>query len=68
MCTDVVGAVAAGVPVIFVAGGIEHEKLGINPGELPSAEKLSALCNEFGDTPTHTVALVRWDAKVMAPL
>lgn len=59
---DVVGAVAAGVPVIFVAGGIEHEQLGISPGELPSAEALSALCEAFGARPTHTVALARWGA------
>lgn len=59
---DVVGATGAGVPVIFVAGGIEHEKLGIRPGELPSAEALGALCDEFAATPTYTVALARWDA------
>ena len=57
---DVVGATAAGVPVVFVAGGIEHEKLGIAPGELPSAAALASLCEEFGATPTHTVALARW--------
>ena len=63
---DVVGAATAGVPVIFVAGGIEHEKLGMSPGDLPSREALGALCEEFGATPTHTVALARWDAKGMA--
>ena len=57
---DVVGATAAGVPVVFVVGGIEHEKLGIAPGELPSAAALASLCEEFGATPTHTVALARW--------
>ena len=62
---DVVGATTAGVPVIFVAGGIEHEKLGISPGELPSVDALRALCNEFGATPTHTVALARWEAELM---
>ena len=62
---DVAGAIAAGVPVIFVAGGIEHEKLGITPGELPSPEALRQLCDEFGATPTHTVALAQWGAAAM---
>lgn len=65
---DVAGAVRAGVPVAFIAGGIEHEKLGIPSGELPSAAALRALCEEFCAIPTHTVALARWDAPVMDKL
>ena len=63
---DVVGATGAGMPVAFVAGGIEHEKLGISPGELPSEAALRALCDEFDAVPTHTVALARWDAAARA--
>ena len=64
---DVAGAVAASVPVIFVAGGIEHEELGISPGELPAPEALRRLAETHGGArPTHTVALARWDARGMS--
>lgn len=63
---DVAGAVGALVPVIFVAGGIEHERLGIEPGQLPSPEAVRRLGEEHGAQPTHTVALVRWEAGVMS--
>lgn len=63
---DVAGASAAAMPVIFVAGGIEHEALGIRPGELPPREAVRRLCEEHGtQQPTHTVALVAWEAHVM---
>ena len=64
---DVAGAAAASVPVIFVAGGIEHEELGISPGELPAPEALRRLAEAHGGArPTHTVALARWDARGMS--
>ena len=64
---DVAGAAAASVPVIFVAGGIEHEELGISPGELPAPEALRRLAETHGGArPTHTVALARWDARGMS--
>ena len=63
---DVAGAVSASVATVFVAGGIEHEKLGIRPGELPAAEAVWQLGEEHGAQPTHTVALARWEAGVMA--
>ena len=61
---DVAGALGASVAVIFVAGGIEHEALGITPGELPAPEALRRLGEAHGGAhPTHTVALARWDAR-----
>ena len=63
---DVAGAAGAAVPVVFIAGGIEHEALGIEPGELPAPEAVRRLCEWHGtQPPTHTAALVRWDAPVM---
>ena len=62
---DVAGAAGAAVPVVFIAGGIEHEALGIEPGELPAPEAVRRLCEGHGtQPPTHTAALVRWDAPV----
>ena len=63
---DVAGAAAAEVAVIFIAGGIEHGRLGIEPGALPTPEAVRKLCDEHGlrDVPTHTAALMRWEAEV----
>ena len=64
---DVAGAAAAEVAVIFIAGGIEHERLGVEPGALPTPEAVRRLCDEYSlrDMPTHTAALVQWEAGVM---
>jgi len=57
---DVQGACAASVPVVFVAGGIEHQHLGIVPGHTPSKESLKDLFLKFDVCPTHTVQLAQW--------
>lgn len=57
---DVRGALRASLSVIFVAGGIEHDELGIALGETPTAERLEELCARFGAIPTHVVELARW--------
>eukprot|EP00933_Yihiella_yeosuensis_P080970 TRINITY_DN9449_c0_g1_i1.p1 TRINITY_DN9449_c0_g1~~TRINITY_DN9449_c0_g1_i1.p1 ORF type:complete len:232 (-),score=43.38 TRINITY_DN9449_c0_g1_i1:685-1380(-) len=57
---DVTGALNAEIPVVFVAGGIEHKDLGISPGSTPNSDQLEALFLRYGAVPTHTVPLARW--------
>eukprot|EP00434_Breviolum_minutum_P023339 symbB.v1.2.020589.t1/scaffold1691.1/size105682/6 len=57
---DVCGAAAANVPVVFVAGGIDHQELGIQPGELPTAKALQRLVERYHVQPNHVVPLAMW--------
>ena len=58
--TDVAGANAAGIHSIFIAGGIHAEALGVEPGDMPDADKLSAVCAAVGQTPTVAMPVLRW--------
>jgi len=57
---DVCGATAANVPVVFVAGGIDHQELGIQPGEVPTAKALQGLVERYHVQPNHVVPLAMW--------
>ncbi|CAK9086978.1 unnamed protein product [Durusdinium trenchii] len=51
MIHDVAGARAAALPVVFVAGGIEHQELGIEPGQTPTPDALLRLAERYGIQP-----------------
>ncbi|CAL1142286.1 unnamed protein product [Cladocopium goreaui] len=55
---DVCGAAAAEIPVVFVAGGIDHQELGIQPGELPTTSALQKLVEQHQVMPSHVVHVV----------
>lgn len=55
---DVCGAAAAEIPVVFVAGGIDHQELGIQPGELPTTSALQKLVERHQVMPSHVVHVV----------
>ena len=57
---DIAGANAAGIPSIFVTGGIHCNDLGKPNGELPDEDALEALFEkEGGHVPTHVVPMFR---------
>mmetsp|Transcript_24016 Transcript_24016/g.48604 ORF Transcript_24016/g.48604 Transcript_24016/m.48604 type:complete len:326 (-) Transcript_24016:145-1122(-) len=57
---DIAGANAAGIPSVFVTGGIHCDELGKPKGQLPEEESLRALFKESGGhTPTHVVPMFK---------
>lgn len=60
---DIAGANAAGVPSIFIVGGIHAEELlsaDDDKGTMPSDEKLEELFDREGITPTHVLSLFQY--------
>ena len=58
--TDVAGANAAGIDVLFVTAGIHAEELGCRLGESPTAERLARLLVESPHRPTAVVPHFAW--------
>lgn len=58
--TDILGANRQNIDSYLVAGGILATELDITHGELPSPQKLQALCTEFGITPTGALPAFVW--------
>jgi len=59
--TDVAGAIAAGIDVAFIPGGIHAEVLGIKTmGETPNREALVHLMRDFAAKPTWVLPELRW--------
>jgi HAD superfamily hydrolase (TIGR01459 family) len=58
--TDVAGAARAGIDVLFIAGGIHADELGLAPGETPSADRLARLCREGSGRPTYAAPAFVW--------
>ena len=59
--TDVAGAIAAGIDVAFIPGGIHAEVLGIKAmGEAPNREALVHLMRDFAAKPTWVLPELRW--------
>ncbi|GAX17194.1 hypothetical protein FisN_10Lh043 [Fistulifera solaris] len=56
---DIMGANAAGLDSIFVAGGVHRHELDNLPGEVPSRESCLELFERHGQFPTHVVPLFR---------
>ena len=54
---DVAGARAAGLACALVLGGVHRPELGHNLGQLASRDKLQALFQKEGQTPTHVAPL-----------
>ena len=60
LTTDIAGANAAGMDSALLFGGIHAEALGIDFGDLPSADAADALFTEIGQTPTYGLPTLRW--------
>lgn len=58
--TDVAGAANAGIDALLVTGGIHADELGIEAGQVPSAEALSAACAGAGHMPTAAIPAFAW--------
>ena len=58
--TDVAGAAHAGIDVLFIAGGIHADELGLAPGQAPSVERLARLCREGSEHPTWAARAFIW--------
>ena len=58
--TDVAGAAQAGIDVLFIAGGIHADELGLAPGETPSVARLARLCREGRERPTWAARAFAW--------
>jgi HAD superfamily hydrolase (TIGR01459 family) len=58
--TDVAGAARAGIDVLFIAGGIHADELGLAPGERPSTARLARLCREGRERPTWAARAFAW--------
>ena len=58
--TDVAGAARAGIDVLFIAGGIHADELGLAPGETPSIARLARLCREGRERPTWAARAFAW--------
>jgi HAD superfamily hydrolase (TIGR01459 family) len=58
--TDVAGAARAGIDVLFIAGGIHADELGLAPGEAPSVARLARLCREGRERPTWAARAFAW--------
>jgi HAD superfamily hydrolase (TIGR01459 family) len=58
--TDMAGAMAAGVPALFIAGGIHADELGIGPGERPSAARVDEACRAAGVSPVGVLPAFAW--------
>lgn len=57
---DIAGGNAAGIPTVFVAGGIHSFDLGIRPGEMPAADALETLCRKEGARPEFAMPALAW--------
>jgi len=61
MRTDVAGAIAAGIDVAFIPGGIHAEALGVKEmGQTPGGEALAHLMRDFAAKPTWVLPELRW--------
>ncbi len=58
--TDVAGARAAGLSVLFVAGGIHAEALGLTDAGAFDAAELQRLCDQRGCQPDAAIDRLRW--------
>ena len=58
--TDVAGATGAGIDVLFIAGGIHADELGLAPGQTPSRARLARLCREGRERPTYAARAFAW--------
>jgi HAD superfamily hydrolase (TIGR01459 family) len=58
--TDVAGAAGAGIDVLFIAGGIHADELGLAPGEAPSVARLAELCRAGRERPTYAARAFAW--------
>ena len=57
---DVAGANSAGIPCIFVTGGIHCSFFSSPVGEIPDIKSLQSLFDEEGHTPSHVVPLFKF--------
>ena len=59
--TDVAGALAAGLDVAYIPGGIQGKELGgLRMGAVPPPEQMHKLIAEFGATPTWILPELKW--------
>lgn len=58
--TDVAGAIAAGIAVLLIPGGIHAEEWGLMPGELPQAAAIEVAFAAAGLRPSGVLAGLRW--------
>lgn len=57
---DIEGGRGMGIDTIFVTAGIHTFDLGIRPGEKPTADALTRLCEEQGVWPDYAMAMLAW--------
>jgi HAD superfamily hydrolase (TIGR01459 family) len=58
--TDIAGARGAGINSIWIVGGIHAEELGMQPGELPDAGRVTAALAASGEAPVAVASGFRW--------
>mmetsp|Transcript_12445 Transcript_12445/g.35623 ORF Transcript_12445/g.35623 Transcript_12445/m.35623 type:complete len:340 (+) Transcript_12445:101-1120(+) len=56
---DIAGANLAGIPSIFITGGIHSDELEAATGDMPDEEILNTLFEREGATPTHVLPMFR---------
>ena len=56
---DIAGANLAGIPSIFITGGIHADELGAAIGDMPDEKRLNNLFEREGATPTHVLPMFR---------
>ncbi len=59
--TDIAGAQQAGIHAVLCTGGILAAELGITPGEQPSEEAVTRVCEAAGVTPDAAITALRWE-------
>lgn len=60
LTTDIKGGNAAGLDTFLIPGGILNKELAIQHGELPEIQKMAALSDRYGITPTGMLAAFVW--------
>lgn len=58
--TDIAGARNMGFRSVLITSGIHSEEFGVEPGHLPSQEKIDAVCESANHAPDMVMATLAW--------